>query len=62
MNTIFSLENDKTNLFIPLNKSDIVFNRQIRPSQIAISNGFVIFNSSDSLLGVEKLKSKFDNL
>lgn len=62
MNTIFSLENDKTNLFIPFNKSDTVFNRQIRPSQIAMSNGFVIFNSSDSLLSVEKLKSKFDNI
>ena len=37
------------------------FNRQINPIN-CISNGFVIFNSSDSLLNVEKLKSKFDNV
>ena len=62
MNTLFTSNNNKNNLFIPLNICDTVFNRQINPSQIAISNGFVIFNSSDSLLNVEKLKSKFDNV
>ena len=56
MNTLFGLENDKVNLFISLNERESVFNRQIRPSQIAISNGFVIFNTNDSLMSIEKVK------
>jgi len=62
INTLISSVNKENNLFIPIYNQDTVYNRQIKPSQIALSNGFVIFNSKDSLTDNIELNSKFDNI
>ena len=62
INSLLRSVNKENNLFIPISKLETVYNRQIKPSQIAFSNGFVIFNSKDSLTETIELNSKFDNI
>lgn len=62
INTILNLDNDNNSLFVPLYQNDTIYNRQIKPEQIARSNGFVIYRSKDAFNSALEFNTKFDNV
>jgi len=62
INTILNLDNDNNNLFVPLYQNDTIYNRQVKPEQIARSNGFIIYRSKDAFKSAMKFNTKFDNI
>ena len=62
INTILNLDNDNNNLFVPLYQNDTIYNRQVKPEQIARSNGFVIYRSKDTFNSALNFNTKFDNV